>query len=94
MMLIDCPWCGPREQLEFRCGGESHIQRPGPAEEISDETWGNYLFFRDNPKGVHFERWHHLGGCGLWFNVARDTVTHRIYAVYPMDAPKPAIGKD
>jgi Sarcosine oxidase delta subunit len=27
MMLIDCPFCGPRAELEFTCGGESHIAR-------------------------------------------------------------------
>ncbi len=31
----------------------------------------DYLFFRDNPKGVHLERWRHGFGCGQWFNVAR-----------------------
>lgn len=93
MMLIPCPWCGPREQLEFRCGGESHISRPGPAEKVSDESWGEYLFARINPKGIHYERWQHGQGCGLWFNVARDTATHRIEAVYAIDAPPPVIGK-
>ena len=29
---------------------------------------------RSNPKGVHFERWRHVHGCGRWFNLARDTV--------------------
>ena len=28
MLLITCPWCGPREQSEFSCGGEAHIVRP------------------------------------------------------------------
>ena len=91
MMLIHCPWCGPREQLEFRCGGESHIVRPGPAEDISDEIWVDYLFNRRNPKGMNHERWHHGFGCGRWFNLARDTVTHRIAAVYPIGESPPAI---
>ncbi|MGE4057001.1 MAG: sarcosine oxidase subunit delta, partial [Vicinamibacterales bacterium] len=45
-------------------------------------VWGEYLFFRHNPKGIHLERWLHLYGCRQWFNVARDTVTHRIVASY------------
>jgi Sarcosine oxidase, delta subunit family len=24
MLLIPCPWCGEREETEFRCGGEAH----------------------------------------------------------------------
>ncbi len=25
MLLIACPWCGPRDETEFNCGGEGHI---------------------------------------------------------------------
>ena len=28
MMLIECPFCGPRDETEFSCGGEAHIARP------------------------------------------------------------------
>ncbi len=87
MMSIDCPWCGARDEPEFRCGGESHITRPGSG--VSDAQWGEYLFFRNNPKGVHLERWCHTFGCGQWFNLARDTVSHAILAVYRMGEPPP-----
>lgn len=89
MLLIKCPYCGPRAETEFLCGGEAHIQRPGPAEDVSDQAWSDYLFFRENPKGLHYERWVHAYGCGQWFNLARDTVTHEIIAVYDMRAAKP-----
>jgi sarcosine oxidase subunit delta len=91
MLLIACPWCGPRDEIEFLCGGQAHIQRPEPWDQVSDETWGDYLFFRDNPKGAHRERWVHAFGCRRWFNLARSTVTHEILAVYRMDEPAPAI---
>lgn len=84
MLLIPCPYCGPRAEIEFRCGGEAHIARPGPHSDVSDEAWAEYLFYRGNPKGEHRERWLHSAGCGRWFNVARDTVTHQIRTVYPM----------
>ncbi len=84
MLLIECPHCGPRAEIEFRCGGETHIDRPGPHAEVSDDAWANYLFYRSNPKGSHRERWLHSAGCRRWFNLERDTVTHRISAVYPM----------
>jgi sarcosine oxidase, subunit delta len=44
---------------------------------------------RSNPKGVHLERWRHVHGCGRWFNVARDTVSDAILAVYRMGEQPP-----
>jgi sarcosine oxidase subunit delta len=81
-MLLACPYCGPRDESEFVCGGTTHIARP--ALTAGDAEWGEYLFFRDNPRGVHRERWRHAYGCGQWFNVARHTLTHEVVAVYEM----------
>ena len=91
MLLIACPWCGPRDEIEFRCGGQTHITRPGP--HCSDEDWGRYLFERLNTRGAHLERWVHAYGCRQWFNVARDTVSHRILAVYRMGEAAPGAGQ-
>ena len=88
MLRIPCPYCGTRDETEFTFGGPSHVARPDPA--VSDRAWSEYLFVRENPKGVHYERWCHSYGCARWFNVARDTVTHEIRAVYLMGEPKPA----
>jgi sarcosine oxidase, subunit delta len=82
MLIIDCPWCGPREQTEFSCGGEAHIVRPLAPDSLTDEQWADYLFMRKNTRGPHLEQWAHTYGCRRWFNVARDTVTYRITAVY------------
>jgi len=89
MLLIDCPFCGPRAETELACGGEAHIARPVNTEAISDAEWADYLFMRKNPKGMQYERWNHARGCRRWFNVARDTVTHKISKVYKMGEPKP-----
>jgi sarcosine oxidase, subunit delta len=89
MLRISCPCCGERDEVEFRFGGESHIERPGI--NVSDAGWSDYLFLRINPKGLHFERWCHNYGCGQWFNVVRDTATHEIHAIYRMNDPKPII---
>ena len=89
MLQIPCPWCGVRDEEEFRCGGESHVVRP-PAE-AGDAQWADYLFNRTNPRGVQYERWLHGFGCGRWFNVVRDTVTHEILGVYRMGEPKPMV---
>jgi len=89
MIKIECPWCGIRDEEEFTYGGQSHIARPEKPENISDEEWAGYLFNRINPKGVHMERWCHSFGCRQWINVARDTVTHEVLAVYKMDETVP-----
>ena len=89
MLRISCPYCGTRDEVEFHCGGDAHIVRPG--HKVSDAEWSDYLFNRKNPRGVHYERWCHVFGCNQWFNVARDTVTHEIYAVYRMGDPAPEV---
>ena len=94
MLLIQCPWCGPRDEEDFSYGGEAHIVRPREPQKLSDEQWADYLFMRTNPKGAHRERWV-CNGCRRWFNVCRDTVTHEITAVYaigeePPDARTPS----
>jgi sarcosine oxidase, subunit delta len=91
MLLISCPWCGPRDETEFRCGGEAHIVRPKDPDALSDGEWADYLFMRTNPKGVHHERWVHTQGCRRWFNVLRHTVTHQILAIYRIGEPPPEV---
>ena len=94
MMLIDCPFCGPRDETEFSCGGEAHIARPLAENKISDAEFADYLFMRDNPKGLFLERWRHSAGCRRWFNMARDTVSHEIVEIYPIGTlPKTAAAK-
>ena len=85
MMLIDCPFCGPRDETEFSCGGEAHIARPLAENKISDAEFADYLFMRDNPKGLFLERWRHSAGCRRWFNMARDTVSHEIVEIFVVD---------
>lgn len=92
-MKITCPWCGVRGEEEFTHGGPSHLARPvvgdNPMGDVSDADWADYLFMRDNVKGVSLERWGHIQGCGQWFNMARDSVTHEIHAVYKMGEQPP-----
>ena len=89
MLLLPCPWCGPRPEIEFRHGGEAHIARPVDPQLISDEEWASFLYFRTNPKGIHAERWRHSHGCGRFFNCVRDTVTDRIVTTYRPGEPQP-----
>ena len=82
MLLIRCPWCGPRDETEFRCGGEAHIARPPDPQALDDAAWAEYLFMRNNPKGWFRERWVHAAGCRRWFNAERHTLTHEIRRTY------------
>ena len=91
MLLISCPFCGPRAETEFAYGHEAHIARPADPAKLSDAEWADYLFLRDNTKGLLLERWMHAHGCRRWFNVARDTVTYEILAVYEMGAAAPKL---
>jgi heterotetrameric sarcosine oxidase delta subunit len=89
MLLIRCPWCGPRDEAEYHYGGQAHVPYPADPAMLSDEEWAQYLFFRDNPRGPFAERWCHSAGCRRWFNVLRDTSTDRILVVYKLDEPRP-----
>ncbi|MGW2746253.1 sarcosine oxidase subunit alpha family protein [Streptomyces sp. NPDC001450] len=89
MLLIPCPWCGPRDEAEFHYGGQAHVPYPEDPSALTDEEWARYLFFRDNPKGPFAERWSHAAGCRRWFNAVRDTATNEILAVYRAGEPRP-----
>ena len=65
MLILDCPYCGIAcDETELSPGGEAHLTRFGPGS--SDDEFEGYLFMRENPRGVHFERWRHSHGCGKW----------------------------
>lgn len=90
MQLIACPWCGPREEVEFHYGGQAHVAYPDDPAALSDEDWARFVFFRDNPSGPFAERWSHAAGCRRWFNAIRDTRSHELLDVYRMDETRPA----
>ena len=94
MLLVTCPYCGPRPEVEFRGGGEAHIARPADPSALTDEAWAEFLFFRTNPKGVHAERWNHAHGCQRWFNVLRNTVSDRILATYKAGEKRPDLAPE
>jgi heterotetrameric sarcosine oxidase delta subunit len=76
MLIITCPHCGPRDHTEFSYGGDATVKRP--ADGASVETWFEYVYLRDNPRGPHKELWQHVQGCRAWLEVTRDTLTHAI----------------
>lgn len=88
MLLLECPYCGvTAEETEFHGGGEAHLKRYGPGS--SDAEFEGYLFNRENARGVHFERWRHVNGCGKWFHAARCTQTLEVFGTYPAQTTEP-----
>ena len=76
MLLIPCPWCGARSQIEFTYGGDATVRRP--AADASEADWYAYVYVRANLAGPHDELWLHSAGCRQWIKVRRDTRTHDI----------------
>ena len=89
MLLIRCPHCGERPEVEFRHGGEAHVARPEDPSTLDDAAWAGFLYMRANPKGWHFERWRHEHGCGRFFNAVRHTVSDRIVLTYRSGEKRP-----
>lgn len=91
MLLIACPYCGARPEIEFRQCGQAHVVRPPEPAALSDAEWAEYLYVRENPRGWHAERWRHVHGCGRFFNALRHTVTDRFAATYRAGEPRPVL---
>ncbi|SMX22420.1 sarcosine oxidase subunit delta [Boseongicola aestuarii] len=88
MLILKCPYCGVAcDETELHAGGEAHLTRHGPGS--SDADFEEYLFMRENPRGVHFERWRHVYGCGKWFHAARDTATLEVFGTYSAQVAEP-----
>jgi sarcosine oxidase, subunit delta len=90
MLLIPCPYCGARPELEFVYGGQAHLARPKDPALLDAQGWADFLYLRDNTRGAHAERWRHTHGCGRFFNALRDTTTDQFIAIYRVDEPPPA----
>jgi sarcosine oxidase delta subunit len=37
MLLVPCPWCGPRDEVEFSYGAEADVTYPADPDALSDE---------------------------------------------------------
>lgn len=97
MLTLTCPYCGiEADETDLAPGGAAHLTRFGPGSDDAD--FEDYLFLRENPRGVHFERWRHAHGCGKWFLAARSTETLEVFGTYeaqytePPQAIREAIG--
>jgi methylglutamate dehydrogenase subunit B len=76
MLQIACPWCGVRDESEFRYRGDASKSRPSA--DAGLKAFNAYVYERDNPRGWHLEWWLHVGGCRKLLTVLRHTLTHEI----------------
>lgn len=81
MILIPCPYCGPRNASEFRYVGEQE-SRPDP-NQATPAAWRFYLYMQSNEAGWVTETWCHGSGCRRYLIVERHTVTNEVRAVQP-----------
>ncbi len=85
MLIIDCPYCGRRPEIEFTYAGQAHLIRPRDPSTLDDQAWAEFLYMRANTRGLHAERWRHAHGCGRFFNKLRDTTSDRFTATYQIE---------
>jgi sarcosine oxidase subunit delta len=81
MLRIHCPWCGVRDESEFRYRGDATRRRP--AADAGIDAFMAYVYQRDNPRGWHSEWWLHVAGCRRLLKLVRHTLTHEIRSVEP-----------
>jgi heterotetrameric sarcosine oxidase delta subunit len=86
MLRIPCPFCGERDETEFRYRGDAARQRPDADAGLAKFT--TYVYERDNLLGWHLEWWLHVGGCRSLLKIKRHTLTHEIAWVgLPQEQP-------
>ena len=85
MQIFSCPFCGPRDEIEFLYLGEPKA-RPEPAATVSDAEWAEYLWFNANPKGESREIWLHAT-CMESFVMTRDTATNAVLGSETLPMP-------
>ena len=77
MLLIPCPWCGPRSQIEFTYGGDATVA-PARRPTRRKRTGSLRLHPRQSDGPARRAGGLHSAGCRQWFKVRRDTRTHEI----------------
>ena len=80
---LTCPNCGKRPVAEFAFKSEYQVRPDADAE---FKEWGDYIFLRENNKGMQMEWWFHLSGCQSWFLVERNTTNNTDHRSFWLDS--------
>jgi sarcosine oxidase subunit delta len=85
MLVIICPYCGPRNSDEFTYQGE---RRPRPDVGSAEPAeWRRYLYMKTNADGWVTERWFHVSGCRRFLMLERHMSSNEIRNVTPVGTP-------
>ena len=69
MLLIPCPWCGPRDEVEFHYGGQAHVAYPdGPRGALRRASGPGTCSSATTPRVPSPSAGCHAAGCRRWFN--------------------------
>ena len=78
MLLIRCPWCGPRDEVEFRYGGQAGIAYPpDPATRSTTPPGPTTCSCATTRRARSRSAGATPPGCRRWFNAVRDTLPTR-----------------
>jgi heterotetrameric sarcosine oxidase delta subunit len=74
VILIDCPWCGPRVSGEFAFLGDNRAAPTAGSADIV--AWRRYLYLDDNRPDWTDESWLHVHGCNRVMRLRRHRSTN------------------
>ena len=77
MLLIDCPYCGERDESEFSYGGRCIVYPPLDSSTTRGD-WHRAIHLHDGSQNVINEYWYHEFGCEQWIGIKRDIESHEI----------------
>lgn len=81
MLILYCLYCGVMvDEIELVVGGEVYLKCFGFG--LSDDEFEGYLFVCENFKGVYFECWCYVYGCGKWFFVVWLIIMFEVFGIY------------
>ncbi|MEI2805682.1 MULTISPECIES: sarcosine oxidase subunit delta [Paracoccaceae] len=80
MLLLPCPYCGPRDEGEFHYGGPLRALPPmdGTADAAAWQAVLGAGAPSGHPGGPLREIWYHASGCERWITLSRGLVSHDI----------------
>jgi heterotetrameric sarcosine oxidase delta subunit len=74
MLLIPCPHCGDRDEVEFDYGGRA---LDWPSLDAGLNAWHATAHLGNDNAEVVEELWYHGAGCERWIRLRRHLSTHQ-----------------
>lgn len=88
MQLFSCPFCGLRNEREFRFAGEAGKVRPDTTVAVDAASWAAYQYTQRNEKGEVREIWSHMP-CSEMFVMVRDSVSMEVLGTVALRKDQP-----